>query len=87
MLAFTTNQWLFIGLVFLLGIVIGMILRGGGRWKAAYYEEVRRREALETENRRLAKDSAEMDSLRHAAAKDEARRAAARDEPPPAATV
>jgi pilus assembly protein TadC len=26
-LAFTTNQWLFVGLVFLLGIVIGMALR------------------------------------------------------------
>ena len=82
MLAFTTNQWLFIALVFVLGIVVGMILRGGGRWKAAYYEEVRRREALEVENRRLAKDSAEMDSLRHAAAKDEARRRAA-EEPGP----
>ena len=80
---FTTNQWLIVGLVFLLGIVVGMILRGGGKWKAAYREEVRRREELEMENRRLAKDSAEMDSLRHAAAKDEARRRAL-DEPPPA---
>jgi hypothetical protein len=78
---FTTNQWLILGLVLLLGIVIGMILRGGGKWKAAYYEEARRREALEVENRRLAKDGAEMDSLRHAAAKDEARRRAA-EEPP-----
>jgi hypothetical protein len=77
---FTTNQWLILGLVFLLGIIVGMILRGGGKWKAAYYEESRRREALEVENRRLAKDGAEMDSLRHAAAKDEARRRA--DEPP-----
>jgi hypothetical protein len=78
---FTTNQWLIIGLIFLLGIVVGMILRGGGKWKAAYYEEARRREVLEAENRRLAKDGAEMDSLRHAAAKDEARRRAA-EEPP-----
>ena len=82
MIAFTTNQWLFIGLVFLLGIVIGAILRGGGKWKAAYYEEVRRREALEVENRRLSKDAAEMDSLRHAAAKDEVRRRAAEESPP-----
>jgi hypothetical protein len=81
-IAFTTNQWLFIGLVFLLGIVIGAILRGGGKWKAAYYEEVRRREALEVENRRLSKDAAEMDSLRHAAAKDEVRRRAAEESPP-----
>jgi hypothetical protein len=79
---FTTNQWLIVGLIFLLGVIVGMILRGGGKWKAAYHEEVRRREALEVENRRLAKDGAEMDSLRHAAAKDEARRRA--DEPPPA---
>ncbi len=84
MIAFTTNQWLFIGLIFLLGIVIGMILRGGGKWKAAYYDEVRKREALEVENRRLSKDAAEMDSLRHAAAKDEARRRAVVEEPPPA---
>jgi hypothetical protein len=82
--AFTTNQWLIVGLVFLLGIVVGMILRGGGKWKAAYYDEVRKREALEVENRRLSKDSAEMDSLRHAAAKDEARRRAVAEEPPPA---
>jgi hypothetical protein len=81
--AFTTNQWLIVGLIFLLGIVVGMIMRGGGRWKAAYYEEIRRREELEVENRRLAKDSAEMDSLRHAAAKDEARREAARADLPP----
>jgi hypothetical protein len=80
-IAFTTNQWLFIGLVFLLGIVVGMILRGGGRWKAAYYDEVAKRQALETENRRLAKDGAEMDSLRHAAARDEARRRAAEEDP------
>jgi hypothetical protein len=81
-IAFTTNQWLFVGLIFLLGIVIGAVLRGGGRWKAAYYEEVRRRETLEEENRRLSKDSAEMDSLRHAAARDEARRRAAAEEGP-----
>ena len=82
MTPFTTNQWLIVGLIFVLGIVIGMILRGGGRWKGAYYEEVRRRETLEEENRRLAKDSAEMDSLRHAAAKDEARRRVAEEEGP-----
>ena len=81
---FTTNQWLILGLVFVLGIVVGMILRGGGKWKAAYYDEVRKREALEVENRRLSKDAAEMDSLRHAAAKDEARRRAAEDGVPPA---
>jgi hypothetical protein len=80
-IAFTTNQWLFVGLVFLLGIVIGAILRGSGRWKAAYYDEVRKREALEVENRRLAKDGAEMDSLRNAAAKDEARRREAEEDP------
>ena len=61
--AFTNEQWVVIGLVFVLGVVVGMILRGGGKWKAAYYAEVRKREALEVENRRLAKDSAEMDSL------------------------
>jgi hypothetical protein len=79
---FTTDQWLVVGLIFLLGIVIGMILRGGGKWKGRYYDEVRRREELEVENRRLAKDSAEMDSLRNAAVRDDARRRAAEEEPP-----
>ena len=82
--AFTTDQWLIIGLIFLLGIVLGMFLAAGSKWKARYREEVRRSEALEAENKKLRADAGEMDSLRHAAARDEAARreaAAVRAEP------
>jgi hypothetical protein len=82
---FTPNQWLVIGLIFLLGIVLGMALRGGSKWKGRYREEagLRRDEVgrLEAENARLRKEAAEMDTLRHSAARDEARRRA--DEPGP----
>jgi uncharacterized membrane-anchored protein YhcB (DUF1043 family) len=75
------NEWLIYGLVFLLGLVIGMALMAGGKWKRRYKEEVRlrkedqRRHAeLETENKRLLAERGEMDTLRHAAARDEAAR-------------
>jgi hypothetical protein len=68
-------------LVFLLGLVIGMALMAGGKWKRRYKEEhklrledVRRREVLEKEHETLRSRGGEMDSLRHAAARDEARR-------------
>ncbi|HEY0027730.1 MAG TPA: hypothetical protein VGC35_07655 [Allosphingosinicella sp.] len=75
------NDWVIYGLVFLLGLVIGMALMAGGKWKHRYkdehklrLEEVRRREALEKEHEALRSRGGEMDSLRHAAARDEARR-------------
>jgi uncharacterized membrane protein YciS (DUF1049 family) len=75
------NEWVIYALVFLLGLVIGMALMAGGKWKARYkeearlrQEEVRRREALEKEHEKLRGQGAEMDTLRHAAARDEARR-------------
>jgi outer membrane murein-binding lipoprotein Lpp len=71
---FTPDQWLIVGLVFLLGIVVGMALMAGGKWKRRYREERARAAELEAENRRLQKDAAEMDTLRSAAARDEARR-------------
>jgi hypothetical protein len=71
---FTPDQWVIVALVFLLGIVLGMALMANGKWKGRYREERARADALEAENQRLRKDSAEMDSLRHAAARDEARR-------------
>jgi cell division protein FtsB len=74
--AFTNDQWLIIILVFLLGLIIGMALMAGGKWKRRYREEAalrkedaRRCEALEAENKRLQGEAAEMESLRHAAAK------------------
>lgn len=71
---FTPDQWVIVALIFLLGIVLGMALMAGGKWKRRYREERARADGLEAENRRLQKDSAEMDSLRQAAARDEARR-------------
>jgi hypothetical protein len=71
---FTPDQWLIVGLVFLLGIVLGMALMAGGKWKRRYREERARADAAEAENRRLQKESGEMDTLRQSAARDEARR-------------
>ena len=71
---FTPDQWLIVGLIFLLGIVLGMALMAGGKWKRRYREERARCAELEAENKRLQKDAGEMDTLRQAAARDEARR-------------
>ena len=69
MTPFTLDQWVVLALIFLLGLVLGMIFMAGGKWKRRYREEVRRREELEAENRRLGNEAREMESLRHAAAK------------------
>jgi outer membrane murein-binding lipoprotein Lpp len=71
---FTPDQWIILILVFLLGLILGMILLAGGKWKKRYKEEARSRADLEAENKRLRKDAAEMETLRHSAARDEARR-------------
>ncbi len=74
MTLFTPDQWLVVALVFVLGLVLGMALMAGGKWKRRYREERARADGLEAENRRLQKESGEMDTLRHAAARDEAKR-------------
>jgi outer membrane murein-binding lipoprotein Lpp len=71
---FAPEQWLVVALVFVLGLVLGMALMAGGKWKRRYREERTRADELEAENRRLQKDAGEMDTLRHAAARDEAKR-------------
>ena len=78
---FTSDQWVVVALVFLLGLVLGMAMMAGGKWKRRYkeeaklrQEEIRRRETLEKEHETLRGRSTEMDSLRHSAARDEARR-------------
>ena len=81
MTLFTPDQWLIVALIFVLGLVLGMALMAGGKWKGRYREERARADAAEVENRRLQKDAGEMDTLRHAAARDEARRRT--DEPGP----
>ncbi len=79
MLAFTSDQWIIIALVFLLGLLVGGFLYAGSgrKWKTRYREETRRREDLEkshSERQRdwdeREKDWRERDSLRGAAIND-----------------
>ena len=69
MIAFTSDQWLIVGLIFLLGIVVGAAMLAGGKWKRRYRDEQKRANDLEAENKRLRSEAAEMDTLRNAAAK------------------
>lgn len=82
------NLWAICGLVFLLGLLIGVFLTAGGRrkWKSRYNSELdRRREiekAHEDRNRDFdarEKEWRERDSLREAAVRD--RRDPADDRP------
>ena len=79
MTTFTTDQWMILGLVFVLGLLIGMWLTSGGRrkWKNRYAEEVERRRTLEAthaerESHWTAREEElrEQDSLRASAARD-----------------
>ncbi|HEX8380941.1 MAG TPA: hypothetical protein VF619_10380 [Allosphingosinicella sp.] len=74
MTLFAPDQWLVVALVFVLGLVLGMALMAGGKWKRRYKEERARADGLEAENRRFQKETGERDTLRHAAARDESRR-------------
>ena len=73
------NLWVICGLVFLLGLLIGVFLTAGGRrkWKQRYREESERRETLERDQEQYKRDMEERekewrerDSLRAAAVKD-----------------
>ena len=79
MVTFTSDQWVIVALVFILGLLIGAFLTAGGRrkWKARYREADARREALEYELRddrarweEREKEWREQDTLRGAAARD-----------------
>lgn len=72
MLQFTTDQWIIVGLVFLLGLFIGGFIfsSGGRKWKHRYRSEVERREQLELSHSEREKEWRERDSLREAALKD-----------------
>jgi hypothetical protein len=88
------NLWVIAGLVFVLGLLIGMFLTAGGRrkWKARYRDEVETRESWQAEHARLQRDLderekewRERDSLRAAAINDRDRvpeRERAHVEPP-----
>jgi hypothetical protein len=71
MVAFTSDQWIIVALVFVLGLLIGAFLFSGGgrRWKTRYHEESRRREELERTHAEREKEWREQDSLRAAAIK------------------
>ena len=68
MVSFTSDQWIILALVFVLGFLIGaFLLAGSGRkWKTRYREETRRREEIEENHRRRAKewDQREKDLIR-----------------------
>ncbi|MGI8705544.1 MAG: hypothetical protein ACR2JJ_07100 [Sphingomicrobium sp.] len=79
MIAFTSDQWAILALVFVLGLLVGaFLLAGTGRkWKTRYRDEARQREELEERHRERErewdereKDWRERDSLREAALKD-----------------
>ncbi|HVF83481.1 MAG TPA: hypothetical protein VM913_04855 [Sphingomicrobium sp.] len=76
MTSFTPDQWIILGLVFVLGLLVGMWMTSGGRrkWKARYTEELDKRRSLEkSQGEREAhwasreKEWREQDSLRGAA--------------------
>ena len=70
---FTTDQWVILMLVFVLGLLVGgFIFSGGGRkWKHRYNTEVDRRTELERVHGEREKEWRERDSLRAAALKDD----------------
>lgn len=65
------NLWAICGLVFLLGLLIGVFLTAGGRrkWKSRYNGELERRRELEKTHSEREKEWRERDSLRGAAVK------------------
>ncbi|MDQ3075044.1 MAG: hypothetical protein M3Q88_05480 [Pseudomonadota bacterium] len=72
MLSFTSDQWVIVALIFVLGLLVGgFLFSGGGRkWKHRYNSEVDRRTDLEKSHAEREKDWREQDSLRAAANKD-----------------
>ena len=71
-MAFTTDQWVIMLLVFVLGLLIGgFLFSGGGRkWKHRYNAEVDRRRDLEKTYAANEKDWREQDSRREAALRE-----------------
>jgi hypothetical protein len=79
MVAFTSDQWVILALVFVLGLLVGAFLfAGSGRkWKTRYREETRRREELEKTHHdrerhwgEREKEWRERDHVRGAATRD-----------------
>ena len=72
MMQFTTDQWIIVLLVFVLGLLVGgFIFSGPGRkWKQRYRTETERGKELERIHAEREKEWRERDSLRAAALKD-----------------
>ena len=72
MLSFTSDQWVIVALIFVLGLLIGafMFTGGGRKWKQRYNAEVDRRVDLEKTHAAREKEWREQDSLRGAALRD-----------------
>ena len=72
MLNFTSDQWVIVALIFVLGLLVGgFLFSGGGRkWKQRYNGEVTRRTELEKSHAQREKEWREQDSLRAAADKN-----------------
>ena len=72
MLNFTSDQWVIVALIFVLGLLVGgFLFSGGGRkWKQRYNSEVTRRTELEKSHTQREKEWREQDSLRAAADKN-----------------
>ena len=75
MLNFTSDQWVIVALIFVLGLLVGgFLFSGGGRkWKTRYNAEVARRTDLEKTHASREKEWREQDSLRTAALKNNER--------------
>ena len=75
MLSFTSDQWVIVALIFVLGLLVGgFLFSGGGRkWKHRYNSEVDRRTELERTHAQREKEWREQDSLRAAALKHQDR--------------
>ena len=75
MLSFTSDQWVIVALIFVLGLLVGgFLFSGGGRkWKQRYNSETDRRKELEHTHATREKDWREQDSLRGAALKNPVR--------------
>jgi len=65
------NVWIIYGLIFLLGLLVGLFMTAGGRrkWKTRYQDETERRVALERDFEVREREWRERDSLRGAALK------------------
>jgi len=75
MLSFTSDQWVIVALIFVLGLLVGgFLFSGGGRkWKTRYNTETDRRKELERVHAEREKDWREQESLHAAALKDRQR--------------